>query len=77
MLWCTQSHTAVSAPQCPEFGTKHGRCGVVQAAQALLHEEMSHLSALSKALPGYQVQLVGHSLGAGVAAIVTYLLNYR
>ncbi len=48
-----------------------------QAAQALLREEMSHLSGLSKALPGYSIRLAGHSLGAGVAAVVTYLLNSR
>jgi thioesterase domain-containing protein len=43
----------------------------------LLREESQHLAALSKALPGYSIRLAGHSLGAGVAAVVTYLLNTR
>lgn len=50
---------------------------LLQAAQALLREESQHLAALSKALPGYSIRLAGHSLGAGVAAVVTYLLNSR
>jgi thioesterase domain-containing protein len=38
---------------------------------------MSHLARLSKALPGYSIRLTGHSLGAGVAAVVAYMLNSR
>jgi pimeloyl-ACP methyl ester carboxylesterase len=45
--------------------------------QALLREELRHLSHLSKSLPGYSVQLVGHSLGAGVAALAAYMINTR
>lgn len=45
--------------------------------QALLREELRHLSQLSKGLPGYRLQLVGHSLGAGVAALTAYMLNTR
>lgn len=48
-----------------------------QAAQALLREEVSHLASLSEALPGYSIRLTGHSLGAGVAALLAYLLNNR
>jgi pimeloyl-ACP methyl ester carboxylesterase len=45
--------------------------------QALLREELRHLSQLSRSLPGYSVQLVGHSLGAGVAAMAAYMINTR
>ncbi|KAF6264067.1 hypothetical protein COO60DRAFT_1457828 [Scenedesmus sp. NREL 46B-D3] len=46
-------------------------------AHALLREELRHLSHLSRSLPGYSVQLVGHSLGAGVAALAAYMINTR
>jgi hypothetical protein len=50
---------------------------ILQPLQALLREEMRHLSHLSKSLPGYSVQVVGHSLGAGVAALAAYMINTR
>jgi hypothetical protein len=42
-----------------------------------LREELRHLSQLSKGLPGYRLEVVGHSLGAGVAALAAYMINTR
>ncbi|GJP43326.1 hypothetical protein CLOM_g2802 [Closterium sp. NIES-68] len=52
-----------------------GHYGMVQAAETFVHEEAPLLRHLLAHHPGYDLRLIGHSLGAAVAALVTILLR--
>ncbi|CAI5959910.1 unnamed protein product [Closterium sp. NIES-64] len=52
-----------------------GHYGMVQAAETFVHEESPLLRHLLAHHPGYDLRLIGHSLGAAVAALVTILLR--
>lgn len=48
---------------------------MLQAAQRLLNSKRADLDRLLAENRGYCVRLVGHSLGAGTAALITILLK--
>lgn len=48
---------------------------MLQAAQRLLNSKRADLDRLLAENPGYCIRLVGHSLGAGTAALITILLK--
>ena len=51
--------------------------GMYQSAQGLLHKGLPLVSELSVKHKGYNLMLVGHSLGAGVAALISHMINTR
>ncbi len=53
----------------------HVHWGMHSAAHALLAEALPGVSQLLAAHPGYDLQLVGHSLGGGCAALMCHLLH--
>ncbi|KAI8464087.1 MAG: hypothetical protein J3K34DRAFT_493087 [Monoraphidium minutum] len=48
--------------------------GMLQAARELIRLELPEVLRLSAQHPGYEIRLVGHSLGGGVAALLTHTL---
>lgn len=57
----------------PLGGSTHH--GIHQCAQWLLAHETEPLAGLLAERPGYRLKLVGHSLGAGAAALLGMLIH--
>ncbi|CAH1434785.1 unnamed protein product [Lactuca virosa] len=53
----------------------YAHCGMVAAARWIAKLSIPFLLQALKENPGYQVKIVGHSLGGGTAALLTYILR--
>ncbi len=47
---------------------------MLSAARCLVHDDLEKVSRLSKEYPGYELRIMGHSLGGGIASLVTHML---
>ncbi|KAK3238411.1 hypothetical protein CYMTET_51576 [Cymbomonas tetramitiformis] len=63
--------TAVSEP----FVSGYAHSGMLQAARWLKDAVSSKLQETMKQHPGFSLKVIGHSLGAGTAALLTFLLR--
>ncbi|WVZ50036.1 hypothetical protein U9M48_001335 [Paspalum notatum var. saurae] len=53
----------------------HAHCGMVAAARWIADQAVPCLSRALEQFPDYRVKIIGHSMGAGIAAILTYMLR--
>ncbi|KAJ7532995.1 hypothetical protein O6H91_13G028300 [Diphasiastrum complanatum] len=53
----------------------YAHCGMVAAARWIAQLAKPHLLQALKAHPTYRLKIVGHSLGGGTAALLTYILR--
>uniref|UniRef100_J3NE24 Fungal lipase-type domain-containing protein n=1 Tax=Oryza brachyantha TaxID=4533 RepID=J3NE24_ORYBR len=53
----------------------HAHCGMVVAARWIAKQAIPCLSEAIAQFPEYGVKIIGHSMGAGIAAILTYILR--
>ncbi|KAL6908091.1 hypothetical protein ACP4OV_002261 [Aristida adscensionis] len=53
----------------------HAHCGMVAAARWIADQAIPYLSRAVEQFPDYRVKIIGHSMGAGIAAILTFMLR--
>ncbi|KAJ1276655.1 hypothetical protein BS78_05G231100 [Paspalum vaginatum] len=53
----------------------HAHSGMVAAARWIADQAVPCLSRALEQFPDYRVKIIGHSMGAGIAAILTYMLR--
>ncbi|XP_062183087.1 uncharacterized protein LOC133887160 [Phragmites australis] len=53
----------------------HAHCGMAAAARWIADQAIPCLSRAVEQFPDYRVKIIGHSMGAGIAAILTYMLR--
>ncbi|CAO2142639.1 unnamed protein product [Urochloa humidicola] len=53
----------------------HAHCGMVAAARWIADQAIPCLSKAVEQFPDYKIKIIGHSMGAGIAAILTYMLH--
>uniref|UniRef100_A0A0E0MHV3 Fungal lipase-type domain-containing protein n=1 Tax=Oryza punctata TaxID=4537 RepID=A0A0E0MHV3_ORYPU len=53
----------------------HAHCGMVAAARWIADQAIPCLSRAIEQFPDYRIKIIGHSMGAGIAAILTYMLR--
>uniref|UniRef100_A0A0D3HPM0 Fungal lipase-type domain-containing protein n=1 Tax=Oryza barthii TaxID=65489 RepID=A0A0D3HPM0_9ORYZ len=53
----------------------HVHCGMVAAARWIADQAIPCLSRAVEQFPDYRIKIIGHSMGAGIAAILTYMLR--
>ncbi|CAL4986161.1 unnamed protein product [Urochloa decumbens] len=53
----------------------HAHCGMVTAARWIADQAIPCLSKAVEQFPDYKIKIIGHSMGAGIAAILTYMLR--
>uniref|UniRef100_A0A0E0MNG0 Fungal lipase-like domain-containing protein n=1 Tax=Oryza punctata TaxID=4537 RepID=A0A0E0MNG0_ORYPU len=53
----------------------HAHCGMVVAARWIANQAIPCLNEAVAQFPDYGVKIIGHSMGAGIAAILTYILR--
>uniref|UniRef100_K3ZHW6 Fungal lipase-type domain-containing protein n=1 Tax=Setaria italica TaxID=4555 RepID=K3ZHW6_SETIT len=53
----------------------HAHCGMVAAARWIADQAIPCLSKAVEQFPEYRIKIIGHSMGAGIAAILTYMLR--
>uniref|UniRef100_A0A7S0WPS1 Fungal lipase-type domain-containing protein n=1 Tax=Pyramimonas obovata TaxID=1411642 RepID=A0A7S0WPS1_9CHLO len=58
-----------------EVAGGHAHTGMLIAACWFVDNEIERLSCLLKDLPTYNLKILGHSLGAGTAAVLTFLIH--
>lgn len=62
-------------PHSEKFEGGYAHSGILSAARWILSNENDTLQVLLSENPGYKLILAGHSLGAGAACLLTYLLR--
>ncbi|KAF0889322.1 hypothetical protein E2562_022870 [Oryza meyeriana var. granulata] len=53
----------------------HAHCGMVVAARWIAKQAIPCLNEAVEKFPDYGVKIIGHSMGAGIAAILTYIVR--
>ncbi|XP_020101665.1 uncharacterized protein LOC109719410 isoform X2 [Ananas comosus] len=53
----------------------YAHCGMVAAARWIAKHAIPSLSKAVQQFPDYKIKIIGHSMGAGIAAILTYILR--
>ncbi|KAF0896202.1 hypothetical protein E2562_019688 [Oryza meyeriana var. granulata] len=53
----------------------HAHCGMVAAARWIADQAIPCLNRAVEQFPDYRIKIIGHSMGAGIAAILTYMLR--
>lgn len=60
---------------CASYAGGYAHWGMLEAASWFVENELPRVVALLKERPGYSLLLVGHSLGAGTAAMLAHMLK--
>ncbi|KAL5203765.1 hypothetical protein ABZP36_008636 [Zizania latifolia] len=53
----------------------HAHCGMLAAARWIADQAIPCLHRALEQFPDYRIKIIGHSMGAGIAAILTYMLR--
>ncbi|CAM0877637.1 unnamed protein product [Alopecurus aequalis] len=53
----------------------YAHCGMLAAARWIANLAIPHLRNAVREFPDYHVKVIGHSMGAGIGAILTYILR--
>lgn len=68
-------HSLVQDGRRPNLVAGHAHCGMAAAARWIADQAIPCLSKAVEQFPDYRVKIIGHSMGAGIAAILTYILR--
>ncbi|KAF8665950.1 hypothetical protein HU200_054035 [Digitaria exilis] len=68
-------HSVLQDGRKPNLVAGHAHCGMVAAARWIADQVIPCLSKAVEQFPDYRVKIIGHSMGAGIAAILTYMLR--
>ncbi|XP_062214065.1 uncharacterized protein LOC133915071 [Phragmites australis] len=55
----------------------YAHCGMLAAARWIAKLAIPHLHSKVQEFPDYQIKVIGHSMGAGIGTILTYILRER
>uniref|UniRef100_A0A0D9XUZ2 Fungal lipase-type domain-containing protein n=1 Tax=Leersia perrieri TaxID=77586 RepID=A0A0D9XUZ2_9ORYZ len=53
----------------------HAHCGMVAAARWIADQAIPCLNRAVEKFPDYRIKIIGHSMGAGIASLLTYMLR--
>ncbi|CAN6280690.1 unnamed protein product [Urochloa humidicola] len=72
-------HIILSEGQISNVVLGYAHCGMLAGARWIARLAIPHLREKIREFPGYQIKVIGHSMGAGIGAILTYILreNYE
>ncbi|CAN6308611.1 unnamed protein product [Urochloa humidicola] len=72
-------HITLSEGQISNVVLGYAHCGMLAGARWIARLAIPHLREKIREFPGYQIKVIGHSMGAGIGAILTYILreNYE
>ncbi|AQK40153.1 Putative lipase class 3 family protein [Zea mays] len=68
-------HVVVQEGQVSNLVLGYAHCGMVVAARWIAKQAIPCLSKAIEQFPEYEVKIIGHSMGAGIATILTYILR--
>ncbi|KAL6638200.1 hypothetical protein ACP70R_025772 [Stipagrostis hirtigluma subsp. patula] len=70
-------HIILSEGQISSVVLGYAHCGMLAAARWIAKLAIPHLHKKVQEFPDYQIKVMGHSMGAGIGAILTYILRER
>ncbi|XP_062204103.1 uncharacterized protein LOC133906264 [Phragmites australis] len=68
-------HVVVQEGRVSNLVLGYAHCGMVAAARWIANQAIPCLSKAVEQFPGYGIKIIGHSMGAAIAAILTYILR--
>ncbi|KAF0912309.1 hypothetical protein E2562_013989 [Oryza meyeriana var. granulata] len=68
-------HIVLNEGQISNVVLGYAHCGMLAAARWIANLAMPHLHKAVQEFPDYQIKVIGHSMGAGIGAILTYILH--
>jgi len=68
-------HIILSEGQISNVVLGYAHCGMLAGARWIARLAIPHLHNKIQEFPGYQIKVIGHSMGAGIGAILTYILR--
>ncbi|KAF8708689.1 hypothetical protein HU200_030071 [Digitaria exilis] len=68
-------HIILSEGQINNVVLGYAHCGMLAGARWIARLAIPHLHNKIKEFPGYQIKVIGHSMGAGIGSILTYILR--
>ncbi|KAF8757419.1 hypothetical protein HU200_010938 [Digitaria exilis] len=68
-------HIILSEGQIKNVVLGYAHCGMLAGARWIARLAIPHLHNKLKEFPGYQIKVIGHSMGAGIGSILTYILR--
>ncbi|OEL30528.1 hypothetical protein BAE44_0008454 [Dichanthelium oligosanthes] len=68
-------HVVVQEGRVSNVVLGYSHCGMVAAARWIAKRAIPCLSKAIEQFPDYEVKIIGHSMGAGIATILTYILR--
>ncbi|BAF13704.1 uncharacterized protein [Oryza sativa Japonica Group] len=68
-------HIVLSEGQISNVVLGYAHCGMLAAARWIANLAKPHLHKAVQEFPDYQIKVIGHSMGAGIGAILTYILH--
>ncbi|TVU43928.1 hypothetical protein EJB05_03349 [Eragrostis curvula] len=70
-------HIILSDRQISNVVLGYAHCGMLVAARWIAALVIPHLQSKVQEFPDFQIKVIGHSMGAGIGAILTYILHER
>ncbi|RLN39036.1 uncharacterized protein C2845_PM01G25250 [Panicum miliaceum] len=68
-------HIILSEGQISNVVLGYAHCGMLAGARWIARLAIPHLRNKIQEFPEYQIKVIGHSMGAGIGAILTYILH--
>ncbi|OEL15662.1 hypothetical protein BAE44_0023321 [Dichanthelium oligosanthes] len=68
-------HIIISEGQINNVVLGYAHCGMLAGARWIARLVIPHLHNKIQEFPGYQIKVIGHSMGAGIGSILTYILR--
>ncbi|KAL6847409.1 hypothetical protein ACP4OV_023262 [Aristida adscensionis] len=68
-------HVVVQEGRVSNVVLGHAHCGMVVAARWIANQAIPCLSKALEQFPDYEIKTIGHSMGAAIATILTYILR--
>ncbi|KAL5209501.1 hypothetical protein ABZP36_005124 [Zizania latifolia] len=68
-------HIVLNEGQINNVTLGYAHCGMLAAARWIANLAIPHLHKAVREFPDYHIKIIGHSMGAGIGAILTYILH--